>query len=146
MTYIKNAGSSPFATCSISGSESISASPPWKYTTAFDTPSTPLGVFNSTTKAIDTSQDCLAFASFSPNNNTVGGFFNFSFNPELMPELVAMVLPEVGSGTAGGLSRGDDTCIDISKAHKAQYVYVSTGAQEAPDKNRSIMYMLRIGV
>ena len=146
MTYIKNAGASPFATASISGNSNISAGGIWYYTTAFDTPSTPLGVFNNTTKAIDTDQDCLAFASFSPNNNTIGGFFNFSFNPELAPELVALVLPEVGTGPAGGLSRGDDTCIDISKSHKAQYVYVSGGAQESPDLDRSIMYMLRIGV
>lgn len=145
MTYIKNAGASPFATASISGNNNISAGGIWYYTTAFDTPSTPLGAFNNTTKAIDTNQDCLAFASFSPSNNSSGGFFNFSFDPEQSPELVGQVLPEVGSGSAGGQSRGDDTCINLSQSHKARYIYAS-GGNEYPDTDRSILYLMRVGV
>jgi len=145
MSYIRNTvDKSPFCTVSISGSNTASAGGIWKSTTVFDTPNKNWAVFDTSGKDIETSIDTLAFSAFSPDSSNPSGFFVFRDNPTTEQYLMAQIIAESDSSSAGGQERGDDVSIRVGTTHLPQYTYVS-GAAETPDTTRSVMYMMTIG-
>ena len=142
MSFFQSSDVSPFAVCTISGSNTIGASVNFVSTTVFDTTDQSWASFNSSTKKIDTTVDTFAVACYSPNSNSFG-ILTYQTPPTDDMVIRGQVLP-ISSGTGGSIARGDDQAYYISSSQLFQYRLVAS-ATETPDTARSVMTLMTIG-